>query len=76
MLSFLDYYSGYHRSVWRGRNRRRQHSSLPFGLKNAGVTYQRAIQTCLVDHWSKRVEAYVDDVVIKTTNPMNFMDVL
>jgi hypothetical protein len=36
-----------------------------FGLKNAGATYQRAIQTCLADHWGKRVEAYVDDVVIK-----------
>jgi hypothetical protein len=41
---------------------------MPFGLKNAGATYQRAIQTCLADHWGKRVEAYVDDVVIKTEN--------
>jgi hypothetical protein len=29
---------------------------------------QRAIQTCLVDHWGKHVEAYVDDMVIKTEN--------
>jgi hypothetical protein len=46
---------------------------MPFGLKNAGATYQRAIQTCLVDHWGKRVEAYVDDVVIKTENLENFI---
>jgi hypothetical protein len=38
---------------------------MSFGLKNAGATYHRAIQTCLADHWGKRVEAYVDDVVIK-----------
>jgi hypothetical protein len=23
---------------------------MSFGLKNAGATYQRAIQTCLADH--------------------------
>jgi hypothetical protein len=23
---------------------------MPFGLKNVGATYQRAIQTCLADH--------------------------
>jgi hypothetical protein len=33
-----------------------------------------AIQTCLADHWGKRVEAYVDDVVIKTENSENFIE--
>jgi hypothetical protein len=47
---------------------------MPFGLKNAGATYQRAIQTCLADHWGKRAEAYVDDVVIKTENSENFIE--
>jgi hypothetical protein len=46
---------------------------MSFGLKNAGATYQRAIQTCLADHWGKRVGAYVDDVVIKTENSENFI---
>ena len=50
------------------------YTSMPFGLKNAGATYQRAIQTCLSDHWGKRVEAYVDDVVIKTENSENFIE--
>jgi hypothetical protein len=36
--------------------------------QEAGATYQRAIQTCLADLWSKRMEAYVDDVVIKAGN--------
>ena len=47
---------------------------MSFGLKNAGATYQRAIQTCLADHWGKRVEAYVDDVVIKTENLEDFIE--
>jgi hypothetical protein len=45
-----------------------------FGLKNAGATYQQAIQTCLADHWGKQVEAYIDDVVIKTMDLENFID--
>jgi hypothetical protein len=37
-------------------------------LKNAGATYQRAIQACFKRQLNKNVEAYVDDVVIKTRN--------
>jgi hypothetical protein len=40
---------------------------MTFGLKNAGETYQKAIQKCLKTQIGKNVEAYVDDVVIKTT---------
>jgi hypothetical protein len=50
------------------------YNSMLFGLKNAGATYQRAIQTCLADHWGKHVEAYVDDMVIKTDNSENFIE--
>jgi hypothetical protein len=38
-----------------------------FGLKNASATYQRAIQQCLSDQIRDQlVEAYVDDIVVKT----------
>jgi hypothetical protein len=47
---------------------------MPFGLKNARATYQRAIQTCLANHWGKRVEAYIDNVVIKIENSENFIE--
>jgi hypothetical protein len=50
------------------------YTSMSFGLKNAWATYQRSIQSCLADHLGKRVEAYVDDVVIKTMNLENFID--
>ena len=39
---------------------------MSFGLKNAGTTYQRAIQRCLKDQIGKNVEAYIDDVVVKS----------
>ena len=42
---------------------------MSFGLKNAGATYQRAIQTCLGDQIGENIEACMDDVVVKTKNP-------
>jgi hypothetical protein len=84
MLSFLDCYFGYHHISLAKENEEKTVFIMPFGafcytsmsfaLKNAGATYQRAIQTCLADHLGKRVEVYVDDVVIKTKNPENFME--
>jgi hypothetical protein len=46
---------------------------MSFGLKNAGATYQRAIQMCFADQLHQNVEAYVDDVVIKTRNPKDLL---
>jgi hypothetical protein len=41
---------------------------MTFSLKNAGATYQKDIQKCLESQIGKNIEAYVDDVVVKTTN--------
>jgi hypothetical protein len=41
-------------------------TTMSFGLKNAGAAYQQAIQLCLADQLHRNVEAYMDDVVIKT----------
>jgi hypothetical protein len=41
---------------------------MSFRLKNAGATYQRAIQACFKKQLNKNIEAYVDDVVVKTQN--------
>ena len=46
---------------------------MSFGLKNVGATYQRAIQRCLADQLDRNVQAYVDDVVIKTRVPEEFI---
>ena len=39
---------------------------MPFGLKNAGATYQRDIQRCLATQIGRNFEAYVDNIVVKT----------
>jgi hypothetical protein len=41
---------------------------MSFGFKNADATYQRAIHTYFKRQLNKNVEAYVDDVVVKTRN--------
>jgi hypothetical protein len=79
LLSFLDCYSGYHQISLREEDQSKTsfvtpfgaycYVSMPFGLKNAGATYQRAIQTTLGDQIGRNAEAYVDNVVVKTNEP-------
>ena len=39
---------------------------MPFGLKNAGATYQRAMMQIFRDQQHKTVECYVDDLAVKS----------
>jgi hypothetical protein len=40
--------------------------TMPFGLRNAGATYQQCMQHVFGYHIGRTVEAYVDDIVVKT----------
>ncbi|CAL1411103.1 unnamed protein product [Linum trigynum] len=39
---------------------------MPFGLKNTGATYQRMIDTVFSRQIGRNIEAYVDDLIVKT----------
>jgi hypothetical protein len=85
LLSFLDYYSGYHQIALNKDDQIKTSFITPFGaycyttmsfrLKNAGPTYQRAIQECLEKEiQDELVKAYVDDVVVKTKESYSLID--
>ena len=39
---------------------------MPFGLKNAGVTYQRAMVALFHDMMHKEIKVYVGDMITKS----------
>jgi hypothetical protein len=76
LLCFLDAYSGYHQIKMKESDQLATsfitpfgmffYVTMSFGLRNAGATYQRCMQHVFGDHIRRTVEAYVDDIVVKT----------
>jgi hypothetical protein len=76
LLCFLDAYSGYQQIKMKESDQLATlfitpfgmfcYVMMPFGLWNAGATYQRCMQHVFGDHIRQTVEAYVDDIVVKT----------
>jgi len=87
-MSFLDAYSGYHQIAMKESDQLATsfitpfgsycYVIMPFGLKNAGATYQPCMQLCFTDQINLPVDldqtepprstvaVYVDDIVVKT----------
>jgi ribonuclease HI len=80
-LSFMDGSSGYNQikmdendaidTAFRTPKGNFYYTVMPFGLKNAGATYQRAMTAVLDDLIHNSVECYVDDMVVKTKDRAN-----
>ena len=47
---------------------------MPFGLKNAGATYQRAMVTLFHDMKHKEIEVYVDDMIAKSRTEVEHVE--
>jgi hypothetical protein len=83
LLSFLGCYSGYHQIALKEEDQIKTafitsfgayaYTTMSFGLKNARATYKQAIQQCLADQLHPNVEAYVNDMVIKTRSHDEFI---
>jgi hypothetical protein len=73
-LSFMDAYSGYNQIKLKKEDEEKTafitpygvfcYQVMPFGLKNAGATYQRMMQNCLGSQIGRNIQVYIDDVVI------------
>jgi hypothetical protein len=46
---------------------------MTFGLKNAGATYQRAMNYIFHDLISKLVEIYIDDIMVKSASVQGYL---
>ena len=75
-MSFMDGFSGYnqikmyhndenHTSFWMPLGVY-CYAVMPFGLKNTGVTCQRAMNAIFQEHIRKTVECYVDNIAVKS----------
>jgi hypothetical protein len=72
----LDAYSGYNKIKLKREDEEKTafitpygvfcYQVMPFGLKNAGATYQRMMQNCLGSQIGRNIQVYIDDVVITT----------
>ena len=47
---------------------------MPFGLKNAGATYQRLVNRMFSHQIGRNVEVYVDDMLVKSKDEANHLD--
>lgn len=46
---------------------------IPFRLKNASATYQRALQKIFEDMFHKNFECYINDLVVKSKKRSNHL---
>ncbi|GJW41229.1 reverse transcriptase domain-containing protein [Tanacetum coccineum] len=73
---FLDAYKGYHQIQMAKDDEEKTafhtsqgvycYTKMPFGLKNAGATYQRLVDNAFEGQVGRNLEVYVDDLVIKS----------
>ena len=75
-MSFLDAFQGYHQILLALEDQEKtafvtptgnyHYKVIPFGLKNAGSTYQRMMTRMFEPQLGKSIKIYVDDMVVKS----------
>ncbi|KAL0411873.1 UNVERIFIED_CONTAM: hypothetical protein Slati_3777000 [Sesamum latifolium] len=76
LLSMMDASQGYHQIMLAPEDRKKVsfiisegtfcYVAMPFGLKNAGATYQRLVDKIFCPQIGRNVEVYVDDMLVKS----------
>jgi hypothetical protein len=80
----LDAFSGYHQIKMAKEDEEKTafimpcgmycYVCMPFGLKNAGATFQRLMRKALGAQMGRNTEAYVDDIIVKTREGRTFIE--
>ncbi|XP_071920730.1 uncharacterized protein [Coffea arabica] len=83
ILCFLDAFKRYHQIGMSQEDQEKTafytdrgtycYSTMPFGLKNAGATYQRLVNQAFKSQIGRNVEAYVDDILLKSQTISAFL---
>uniref|UniRef100_A0A2N9GVB7 Reverse transcriptase domain-containing protein n=1 Tax=Fagus sylvatica TaxID=28930 RepID=A0A2N9GVB7_FAGSY len=83
LLSFMDAFSGYNQIQMAEEDQEKTafitsrglfcYKVMPFGLKNAGATYQRLVNKMFHDQIGRNVEVYVDDMLVKSKKDDNHL---
>jgi hypothetical protein len=83
-LSFLGAYSGYYQISLTINDEEKTVFIMPFGffcytkmafrLKNGGATYKKCVHTVLKSQIGRNVEAYIDDIVVKSEKHEDLLD--
>ena len=76
LLSFMDAFSGYNQIKMEEDDQERTsfvtsqglfcYKIMSFGLKNAGVTYQRLMNKMFTHQIGRNVQVYIDDMLVKS----------
>ena len=82
-MSFMDGFSGYNQikmyledenhTSFRMPLGANCYTVMPFGLKNACVTYQHAMNVIFHEYIHKTIECYVDNIAVKSRNKGNHL---
>ena len=84
LLTFMDAFSGYNQIKMAKEDQEKTafitsqgfycYKVMPFGLKNAGATYQRLVNKMFNKQIGRNMEVYVDDMLVKSKEKLAHLD--
>ena len=84
LLSFMDAFLGYNQILMHPDDQEKTAfitergifycKVMPFGLKNAGATYQRLVNKMFADYLGDKIKVYIDDMLVKSLHAKQYLD--
>ena len=81
VMVFLDAYKRYHQIEMSEQDQEKTvfitehgtycYKTIPFGLKNAGATYQRLVDKLFKQQIGKNMEVYINDMLVKSKHVLH-----